>query len=93
MAKLLGPFVPALILLLGIVPLLALVYWWRRNNRFHSRRSPLTRNLLRPPGHSLRKKIEDFDAGIDLHIIAIVLVPSLLYSIVVSQSYFGAHHE
>ena len=90
MAKLLGPVVPTLILLLGIVPVVALVYWWRRNNRLHSRQSPLARNLLRPPGHSLRKKIEDFDAEIDLHFIGIVLVPSLLYSIVISQFYFWA---
>ena len=93
MAKLLAPLVPLLIVFLGFVPIVALVFWWRRNSQLHARQSPLTRNLLRPPGHSLRQKIEDFGAQIDLHVIGMILVPSLLYSFHITQSYIGGTPE
>ena len=91
--KLLIPFVPVLVLLIGFVPIIAVVYWWRRNNRLRKRQYPLTRDLLRPPGHSLRQRIDDLDLDIDLHLIAAMTAPLLLYSLHISQSYFGGEPE
>ena len=90
---LLTPLVPVLILLVGLVPVAALVYWWRRNDRLHARQSPLTRELLRPPGHSLRNRITAFDKQIEELILAAVLVPITMYAVHVSQSYFGGVSE
>ena len=89
MPPLLAPLVPALIILLGLAPIVVLVYWWRRKNRLYARQSPLTRNLLRPPGHSLRLKVEGFDSQIGLHLMAITVVPTMIFAAHVSQSYYG----
>lgn len=89
----LAALVPALILVLGGVVVVALAYWWQRNHRLHSRQSPLTRDLLRPPGHSLRGKIASIDFDIALYAFALLAVPLVMYTMHVSQSYFGGVPE
>ena len=75
--KLLIPLIPILVMLLGFAPMAAVVYWWGRNNR-RKCQSPLTRDLLRPPGHSLRQRIEELDSKIELHLLGVFLIPLLL---------------
>lgn len=52
------------------------------------RRSPLTRDLLRTPGQSLRTQIEDITINIDSFLVVIVTFPVVVYSIYLSQMYF-----
>jgi hypothetical protein len=51
-------------------------------------RSPLTRDLLRSPGQSLRTQIEDITINIDSFLVVIVTFPVVVYSIYLSQMYF-----
>jgi hypothetical protein len=43
----------------GLLLMLAVMLLWRRRERALGRRTPLTKNLLRSPGESLRRQIED----------------------------------
>ncbi len=85
--SLLAVLVPFLILLLGLVPAVAVAYWWRSTQR-NARQSPLCRDLLRPPGHSLRQKLATIDAEIDLQVLGLVAVPITIYGMYVSYCYF-----
>jgi hypothetical protein len=58
--------VPFLVGLVGVAFVVALVQWWR-SSRQDDRRSPLARDLLRPPGYSLRQKIAVLDSDINLN--------------------------
>lgn len=72
---------------------MAVARWWRRDSQRHARQSPLTRDLLRPPGHSLRAKIASLDLEIDVLVIVLFVAPLLVYSIHLSQSYFGGQPD
>jgi hypothetical protein len=45
--------------LAGVSVMLGVVRLWRRRERMQGRRNPLTRDLLRSPGQSLRNEIDD----------------------------------
>ena len=64
----------------GIVRLLR-----RRENS--KKRSPLSRNLLRSPGESLRKKCDDLIWNIAVDLTLLPLLPLLLYATHLTQSY------
>jgi hypothetical protein len=53
----------------------------RRDAVREARRSPLTRDLLRPPGHALREQLEQlrWDAGTDLTVLVFVPLFPLAY--------------
>ena len=54
------------------------------------RRSPLTRELLRSPGESLRAQIEDISVNVDSLLVVIVNFPIIVYSTYLSQIYFSS---
>ena len=85
--------IPAALTLVGVVPLLGIILWWRERERRYVRESPLTRNLLRSPGYSLREKIAGLDEQLIDHLFGIISVPLLLFSVHVSQSYFANQPE
>lgn len=85
-------FVPALFVLavmLGfmLIPAAALVV--RRKRIRALRRSPLTTDLLRPPGHQLRDEIERVRDDVDLYVTFSALIPLLAVCIHLAQSYLG----
>ncbi|QEG40824.1 nuclease-related domain-containing protein [Roseimaritima ulvae] len=84
---------PVLVCLLGMLPLLVCVAYWRRLQSQKTRQNPLTRKLLRSPGHSLRKKIDDLDIEVDAILSAWILLPPLLCLVHVSDSYFRGTPE
>ena len=55
------------------------------------RKSPLTRELLRGPGESLRHQITEIDDDVDLYLFMIFVLPFLMYSSYLSQIYFGGY--
>lgn len=60
---------------------------WRQKSRI----SPLTRDLLRSPGESLRREIEDLDTEVSASLAMAVSYPLLMCALCFSQMYwFGA---
>ncbi|WP_286177437.1 nuclease-related domain-containing protein [Stieleria mannarensis] len=78
---------------LGMVPLIGCAAYWRRQQSRKTRQNPLTRTLLRSPGHSLRKKIDELDLEIDSIITAWMLLPAFTFSAHLSDSYFRGAPE
>lgn len=66
---------------------------WRRSSQRRTRRSPLTADLLRPPGQRIREQLEGVRDDIDLYITMLIFVPTLILAIHVSQSYFDGIAE
>lgn len=91
--KALVVLIPAGLALLGALSILAVGWFWKRQIQSYVRRSPLTKDLLRPPGHSLRKRIEDLDLDVASYLTALVAVPLFVYSTHISQSYYGGQSE
>jgi hypothetical protein len=76
-----GPFVAGTMLL------------WRRKRARARKRSPLTTDLLRPPGYSLRLQIEALRDKVDEALLLLVAAPLALYSAHVTQSHFMSAPE
>jgi hypothetical protein len=78
-------FLGPLLLVLG---LLYLYRWYRRRKGF---RSPLTRQLLRPPGQSLRLRIEEISNSLNETLFVVALVPSLISGIILSRGFVSGN--
>jgi hypothetical protein len=82
-------WIVAFLIVLGVAMLVVWsLIWWRRKTGAN-RRSPLTRNLLRSAGDSLRPQLEDL--ALDMLGLACLLVmfPLMAYSIWISELHFG----
>jgi hypothetical protein len=84
---------PLLVFVAGIGFIAVPVLVWRRRNRRQVRLSPLTRELLRAPGHSLRLAVEDAYYEFMTLTASMSLMPILMFSFHLSQSYFGGMPE
>lgn len=82
-----------LIFLIGMLPLVICVALWRRRQSQKTRQNPLTRTLLRSPGHSLRKNIDELDIEVDSILIAWMLLPAIICLAHLSDSYFRGTPE
>jgi len=89
----LSPILPAGVVLAGLAMLEIFFAMHRGRDWRHPRRSPLTRNMLRPPGFSLQAKIRDVDARIISCIGGFLIAPIAVYAIHISQSYFANMEE
>ena len=88
-------------ILIGLMPMFlflgahavlsGLLYWYSSRRRGY--RSPLTHDLLRVPGHSLLKQIEDLNLDIDCYVTTVAAMPLLLYASYLSTRYFGVAKE
>ena len=87
MRSILVQLIPVLIFLGPLMILSGLFYYL--NSRRRDRRSPLTRDLLRGPGHSLLKQIEDLNLRIDCHATILATMPLFLYASYLTRSHFG----
>jgi len=77
---------------LGTLTILGALFCWfglRRNGSG----SPLTREFLKAPGHSVLKRIEDLDHDINCYAVTIVVMPPFLYFSYVSGLHFGITKE
>lgn len=73
---------PSIILALVLIPMAlvaSLVVWRKRWEHSQKRRSPLTTDLLRPPGFGLQKRIEELSDDISSHLFSVGLVPLMLF--------------
>jgi len=81
--------VPGIALLGGTFPLIAAARWRRARHRSKNKYSPLTREMLRPPGFSLQQKVRELDYAIDADVATILTLPLIGFSIYLSLSHFG----
>ena len=91
--KVLIALIPVALAILGLLPMLGIALLWRQKERMYVRNSPLTRDLLRPAGYSLRKKIDDLDQDIASYCLLAMMTPLLVFAFHVSQSYFTGEPE
>lgn len=91
--KFLIVLLPAAIAIIGLLPIKVIFSIWRTRECRNLRESPLTGNLLRPPGYSLRQKVDDLNIDIVSYLVAIVMIPLLVFVVHVSQSYFAGESE
>lgn len=61
---------------------------WKRWFRNRNRRSPLTSDLLRPPGYGLQEKIDDMEIDIDAYLMMMIITPMMLYGLWLQQRVF-----
>ena len=74
-----------------VLPILVaggIVLAWKRWFRNRNRRSPLTSELLRPPGYGLQEKIDEMEVDIDAYVIMMIIVPMMLYGLWLQQRVF-----
>jgi hypothetical protein len=91
--KLVSAVLPIGLTVVGLLPLSAVVHAWRLRERRYTRESPLTHNMLRPPGHSLRGRIEQVNDEIQIYFLATVMIPTIAFAAHVSLSHFGGEPE
>lgn len=77
-----------LIIFLGPILLLIIYFYFWKKFSATGRRNPLTSQLLRSPGESLREKIDDLTIDIDSYLLLFFCSPLFLYSLIISQLYF-----
>ena len=74
-----------------VLPILVaggIVLAWKRWFRNRNRRSPLTSELLRPPGYGLQEKIDEMEVDIDAYVIMMIILPMMLYGLWLQQRVF-----
>jgi hypothetical protein len=83
-------WIVAFLVVLGVaaVILWTLIWWLRKTSA--NRRSPLTRNLLRSAGDSLRPQLEELSLDLLGLACLLVIVPLLVYSMWISELHFGS---
>ena len=91
MTSILIGLIPLFLFLGALAVLSGLLYW--HSSRRKGYRSPLTHELLRAPGHSLLKRIDDLNLDIDCYATTMAAMPLLLYASYLSTRYFGVAKE
>lgn len=81
--------VPSLLYLIAIALPLGALYVWRQRQRASSKRSPLTRDLLRTPGQSLRTQLDDVTGDIGAYLAVLPVIPVTVYAMVMTQTSLG----
>lgn len=85
--------IPVALIVAGTSLIAAVALLLIRRGRLSDRRSPLTKNLLRAPGHSLRMKIEAIDEELLFVFLIGISIPLFFYSTHLSQSYLAGVPE
>ncbi len=85
--KIIALLIPLALVYVSLIPVFILLYVFRLSRK--RRRSPLTQNLLRTPGESLRTQIEEVTATIDSYLVLFLLLPLGMYSVYLTQKYIG----
>ena len=88
MAPIIFTLLPAVILLLLTFAVTFPAFWLNKLKR-RNKRNPLTSDMLRSPGETLRKQIDEITEEIDLSLTSSILLPVLIYAVWISQVHFG----
>ena len=81
-------YFPVILFFVILLILTAVLHFYRKVNRSKKRRSPFTQNLLRSPGESLIRKLDSINIEINVYLVSIILIPILIYSLILSFSYY-----
>jgi hypothetical protein len=73
----------------GAILLIGIVLDWRARKP-KDRRSPLTRHLLRSPGHTLMLHVEDLSSDVFAAVMILSIIPALYWAVFISSRYYGA---
>ncbi len=92
MSNLIITLLPAAIVLVPMC-IVAFPSLWLSRLKIRGKRSPLTRDLLRSPGESLRQQIEDINIDINAYLLVSVIAPLALYAIFLTQLHFEKIHN
>lgn len=92
MSQFLATILPTAIMLLAVMAILGPLMIWKRN-RHRTRRSPLVNQLLRSPGESLRKDIEDINFDLAALFVYTPLLVVVVFASHISASYLGGQPE
>lgn len=82
--------IPTVIFLLSLLFPLAAIFWYRHTSKSH--RTPLTQDLLRGPGDSIRKVIQEVDENIDTYLVMTVVLPVICYAVYITDRYVAKDH-
>lgn len=80
------------IMLIALTAIMGPLAIWKRNRR-RTRRSPLVNQLLRSPGESLRKDIEEINFDLAALIVYTPLIVVVVFASHISASYLGGQPE
>jgi hypothetical protein len=80
-------YVPVISFFVILLILTAALHFYRKINRLKKRRSPFSQNLLRTPGESLIRKLDNINIEINVYLVSLILIPLLIYSLTLSFSY------
>jgi len=80
-------------MILGYLPLIGFVEYWKRLTKKRKHENPLSRDLLRSPGHSLSEKCDELSDKITEVFVFVSIAPILMYAMHISQSYLGGIPE
>lgn len=90
--QMLSAAVPLLVVMVFFVlPIYLLL--WAKKFRTRKRRSPLTEKLLRGPGETLRRELEDVLWDFSAYLAMLWAIPLLVLAIFLSQSHFGGTQD
>src|SRR5690554_2741648 len=73
------------LLLLAPMVIVGLLLIWRRRRVSSTRKSPLTSDLLRPPGQRLREQLDKLRDDADTMLMMVVLVPVLAFAVFMAK--------
>lgn len=85
MSSLFVSFLPVLFILIGLGILMLVVYWLRWSAVRRTKRPPFTRNLLRSPGESLRRQVDEAQLDLVLMVMTTMYAPLVVGSGLISQ--------
>ena len=80
-------YFPVILFFVILLILTVVLHFYRKINRLKKRRSPFTHNLLRSPGESLIRKLDNINIEINVYSFSLILIPLLIYSLTLSFSY------
>lgn len=83
--------IPVVIFLSTAGAIFVLVHLFKFSKK--GRRNPLTSQLLRSPGESLRSQIEDLSIDVNSYLTVLFFLPFVIFAIYLSQIYFGGARE
>ena len=92
MSQLIITIIPAA-LILGSMCIVAFPSLWLSRLKTRGRRSPLTRDLLRSPGESLRRQIVEINIDISAFLLVSIIIPLSAYASFLTQLHFTGIHN
>ena len=79
------PYLPTLFMLIGLAIAVLIVIWLRWQARKKRKRPPFTKNLLRSPGETLRRQLDDVNLDLAAMLVTVVFAPALIGGVAATQ--------